>query len=558
MGKVICKACNCENSSDDIFCRDCGKMIMTSEYLGEDVDDNSEKRKVDVEEVQDKQINKGDKISNLQEKTEVDVDYKKKKTKIRNIVLICLLAVAVIVGVVIGVISLMPTEIEKPTQKEISAQLNKDRTITEVEINGKVESFEISKVDIRSEEEIEERDKYVVDVSIVRKNELYQLNPINYTLTYKNVLNSYKYDSAKPQSDYELTLTPLKGYSVKKAEKRIKKLYKGAKFLKQETDLKKGTDKIYFKVNNQEVQGTVFSVYKFNNKTGWKFKKINDDKLEYKPGVTHQEGGLYTNTGVKNIMFFGVDADGYSGRSDCMMLVSIDTNNSKIKLTSFMRDTYVQIPGNGGNKLNAAYALGGPELAVSAIANTYGIKIDNYASTNFTTFKNIINSLGGVSVNITADEAGYINWQLGANGQSGVGLVPAGGGNVRLNGQQALWLCRNRGGNGFSGNDFTRTGRQRKVIKSLISSYKSYSPSQVLSTLNNIKGNVVTDLGADDLKWLAENSGKLFNFSIEERCVPDDGEWYASYSPAGAWIIAVNDWNYLKADIQKYLYEDLG
>jgi LCP family protein required for cell wall assembly len=201
--------------------------------------------------------------------------------------------------------------------------------------------------------------------------------------------------------------------------------------------------------------------------------------------------------------------------------------------------------------------MGGPELAASAIEATYGVKIDNYAATNFTTFKNVINSLGGVNVNITADEAGYINWQLNHNGQASIGFVPSSGGNVTLNGQQALWLCRDRGGNGFSGDDFVRTSRQRRVIKSLISSYKSYSSSQVLSTLNNLIGNVSTDLSGDDLQWLAENSGKFFDFEIKERCAPDAGEWSQGYSSAGAWIIQVNDWGNLKSSIQKFIYEDL-
>ena len=539
METVVCKKCGEKNGADEIFCKNCGTTIMTSEYIEETKENEKKEQPPKVEKK----------------------DVKPKKTKDENskkkliIIISAVVALLVIVGVCLLIF--MPEKIETPTKKQIISALNKDTTITEVKINKETLSFKVKKLEILSDSLSKEKDKYTVVANVVRENDMYRLSPAEYTINFVKNDKIYEYKSAQMNGEYEISLIPLVGYPRALAEKEIGKQYKGIKFQKQVSDLEKGIDKIYFNINNDEMTGTIVAIYKFDEKTGWKFKKINNDKLNYRPGITHKKNGLYTNTAVKNIMFFGIDADGYGGRSDCMMLVSIDTNTSKIKLTSFMRDTYVQIPGSGGNKLNAAYALGGPELAVSAISNTYGIKIDNYASTNFTTFKNIINSLGGVSVNVTADEAGYINWQLRNNGQTGVGLVSSGGGNVRLNGQQALWLCRDRGGNGFSGSDFTRTGRQRKVIKSLISTYKSYGPSQVLSTLNNLKGNVVTDLSANDLKWLANNSPKLFDFTIEERCVPDTGEWTAGTSPGGMWIISINDWSYLTSDIQKYIYEDL-
>lgn len=475
----------------------------------------------------------------------------------KQIIISSVIAAVVVIGVVIAVLFTVFSNSDIPNESLILSDLNKDSAVTNLKVGKTTLEFKAKSFDIDFVNENEDKTQCVIEGSLIRNSDIYETSKVDYTVTYIKESGEYFYSTAKQKDDSVVTFKAIKGYFTDEAKKIVTDKYKCGEFLKQDTDLEKGTDKIWFKVESDEYDGKVFVLYKFSETNGWEYKKINEDELGFKPGVSHKEDGLYTNTNIKNIMFFGIDAEGYGGRSDCMMLVSIDSNTSKIKLTSFMRDTYVTIPGRGGNKLNSAYAIGGPELAVSAIESTYGIKIDNYIATNFTTFKNIINAIGGVNVNISSDEAGYINWQLNSNGQTNVGLVPSGGGNVTLNGQQALWLCRNRGGNGFSGNDFVRTSRQRRVIQSLISRYSNFSASQVLSTIDALDGNFVTDLSASDFSWYAERSSKFFTYDIAERCVPDDGEWYQSYSPAGAWIIAVNDWDYLKDDVQKYIYEDL-
>lgn len=554
MNKVICKNCGCENTSDDIFCKKCSKLIMTSEYI----ENTEEKKNINPEPEKMPEVQQEFVLDGFENPEEPEYDPQRNKMKI--IIISAIAAVVLIIAAVAGLFAsgiFSSHDANEITEEVIITDLNKDAAITTVKVGEKDVEFSVSSVEIKDKTISDENSDCIFNVSVIRRNEQLEVNPVDYDVVYKSSFSGYEYKSATAMDGAEITLKPLTGADVELAHKKVAKIYDGLTFKKHDTDLEKGVDKIYFNIDNDTNEGSVCVIYNFDETKGWKFKEINEDELGFKAGVSHKEDGLYTNSAVRNIMFFGVDAEGYSGRSDCMMLVSIDMNTSKIKLTSFMRDTYVQIPGYGGNKLNSAFALGGPELATSAIANTYGIKIDNYAATNFTTFKNIINSLGGVTVNITADEAGYINWQLSNNGQTSVGLVPSSGGNVTLNGQQALWLCRDRGGNGFSGDDFVRTSRQRRVIKSLISSYQSYSPTQVLSTLKNLVGNVNTDLGAKDLEWLADNSGKFFDFEIEERTAPDNGEWSAGYSSAGAWIISVNNWDQLKSDVQKFIYEDL-
>lgn len=167
-------------------------------------------------------------------------------------------------------------------------------------------------------------------------------------------------------------------------------------------------------------------------------------------------GELLNDPMILNIMLFGEDsrkAGEEHGRSDTMIMLSIDNRHKKLKLTSFMRDTYVTIPGNnsvgepyGENKLNAAYTLGGPQLTIKTIESNFGINIDRYAVVDFKSFRNIIDILGGVDIELTSEEIDYINWQSYINNQVDTRNELADEpGVVHLNGRQALWYARNRG-----------------------------------------------------------------------------------------------------------------
>ena len=127
------------------------------------------------------------------------------------------------------------------------------------------------------------------------------------------------------------------------------------------------------------------------------------------------------------------DASGEFGdayRSDSMMLARIDPQQKKVTLVSIERDTLVDIDGYGINKINAAYALGGPSLAVKTVSEFAGVPISHYAEINFDGFKAVVDALGGVDVNVSIDiddpEAG--------------GSLSAG--EQAINGDQALILCR--------------------------------------------------------------------------------------------------------------------
>lgn len=499
--------------------------------------------------------------SNAEDKKHLDNSAKEKKPINKKLFIIigCVLAVA-IAGAVVAflMINNANKDLNLPTDKKIMSDLSAQKSITSVIIGKRNMTFKVTSVEKSDENVSEDKHTYTFSASVKRSNKTYAINPVTYKVKYVRKGSAFDLKSAEADKNAKIVLTPVSGADKNNALKRIKRTYKKAKFKKQDTDLKKGKDKLTFTVDDMEYEGEAYVLYKFSSSLGWKFDKIDDSKVSFKKGVTHLENGLYTNSAVKNVLFLGIDDNTFNGRSDVMMLISIDTNTGKIKQTSFMRDNWFNIPGYGEDKLNAAYAYGGASLTLKTIQSTFGIKIDNYVATNFSTFKNIINTLGGVDVDITSDEAGYINWQINKNGQaSAVGTISESGGVTHLNGQQALWLCRDRGNEYFSGDDFMRTGRQRKVIQALAKTYKNLTPAKLLSILLELKSNVRTDMTRKDIAWFTERSPKFFTYKFQERCVPTDGEWEAGESAGGAWIIALHDFEGLKKEIQQDIYEDL-
>lgn len=160
---------------------------------------------------------------------------------------------------------------------------------------------------------------------------------------------------------------------------------------------------------------------------------------------------------VLNIALFGIDQEsGSVGRSDAMMILSIDKDHNKIKLTSLARDSLVPIDGHGEEKLTHAWAYGHAKLALTTINKNFGMNITEYAYVNFADFKKVIDYVGGVCVDLSAAERDYVNGWSG-NGQNFAQISSTG--RVLLNGAQALVYARNR-----SDGDSNRTARQREVV----------------------------------------------------------------------------------------------
>lgn len=311
------------------------------------------------------------------------------------------------------------------------------------------------------------------------------------------------------------------------------------------------------------VLGVVFVTvaFVFLEKITNKIQYEQVDDIYSRSAVLSEDTYLYSDSAVQNILICGVDADNSEyGRSDSMILLSVDKKHKKIKMTSFMRDTFVYIPDPDGgyrSKLTNAYVWGGVGLTMRTIEYNFGIKIDNYLIVNFETFKTIVDVLGGIELELTDREIEYINCQIAWNNQTE--YLHAQAGKVKLNGQQALWHARNRGGvvNGvefYEDTDWQRTERQRNFIKALISDVKSASLKKIADISLAVAPNITTDMSKSELKKFLFGCIRYRKFRVSECSMPSDDTWTYEDNFAGN-VIYVNDWDQVQSDLKTFIYE---
>ncbi|MEF2884103.1 MAG: LCP family protein [Ruminococcus sp.] len=283
--------------------------------------------------------------------------------------------------------------------------------------------------------------------------------------------------------------------------------------------------------------------------------------------LTIGEGELLQDSKVLNVMLFGEDNKGEDehGRTDPMIMMSVDNRHKKIKLTSFQRDTYVYIPGHGNNKINAAYTLGGPKLTIETIEANFGIKVDRYAVVDFDSFIEIIDTLGGIDMEVTQDEITYINYQMYKNGQSSEwSTIKEPAGIVHLTGQEALWYARNRGLTqgeddneiGLDGDDWDRTSRQRKLLEKLFNDMKKADITKIISIVSTIGPMITTNLKKDEITALVSHSMTYLGYTVEQYYVPTEGLWYYNDNTAVGSVIEIADMEAQRLAFAKFIYED--
>jgi polyisoprenyl-teichoic acid--peptidoglycan teichoic acid transferase len=190
-----------------------------------------------------------------------------------------------------------------------------------------------------------------------------------------------------------------------------------------------------------------------------------------------------------NVLLLGVDErKGDKGRSDTMIVATLNKEKGTMMMTSIPRDTRVQISGHPGySKVNAAYAYGSERLAVSTVEQYLNIKIDYYVKVNMEGLSDLVDAVGGVTVNNTLDwYNGNFHYKTGT---------------LTLNGAQALGYARER--HRDPQGDFGRNGRQRQVIAAIINKGKSFTAmTNIQDILKALGKNVQTNLTFDDMKTL--------------------------------------------------------
>ncbi len=225
--------------------------------------------------------------------------------------------------------------------------------------------------------------------------------------------------------------------------------------------------------------------------------------------------------GVENILLIGADrrGQGENGRSDSMIMVSLNHNTGKIHLTSFMRAMYVCIPRSDGNvwsMLNAAYSWGGPNLLIDTIELNFRVKIDKYVVVDFAAFEKAIDLLGGVELTLSEDEANHTMWNSG---------IPTEPGTQILNGKQTRGYCQIR----YIDNDFVRTARQRKVIEILLQKAKNMDLSTMLAIADEVLPMVNTNLSNSEILVYITRAIPMLKNPVTQRMLPIENESGKSY-----------------------------
>ena len=206
---------------------------------------------------------------------------------------------------------------------------------------------------------------------------------------------------------------------------------------------------------------------------------------------------------IENILLLGLDKQ--ENATDTIMVLSLDKDNNEAKLTSIKRDTYVNQGEGKANKINYAYHYGGVEGTVSTLNGLFDLDISKYALIEFEGLENVVDYLGGISLNITEQERSL----CGASNA----------GNVILNGKQALGFSRIR----KIDNDAQRTSRQRKVMFAILEKFRGMSLTSYTKVISDLSSNIKTNLSINEMISIAKYLVGVNINSLKEFRIPMDG-----------------------------------
>jgi LCP family protein required for cell wall assembly len=248
---------------------------------------------------------------------------------------------------------------------------------------------------------------------------------------------------------------------------------------------------------------------------------------------------------VVNIMLIGQDRRPGEdrARSDSMILVSLNKQKGTIQLTSFMRDLYVQIPGYLDTRLNAAYRYGGTDLMNETFKVNFGLKIDGNVMVDFDEFTEIIEIVGGVTLDISSAEASYMNKRSDKTFKAGSNY---------FNAEDALTFTRMRYA---AGGDYGRTDRQRRVIMAIAYSLRDVDLVTIFNLIDQVLPHIVTNLtDAQIIEYattglgILADGGKIDTFRIPQ----DDAHYNANIRGMS---VLVPDLEMCREDLKEFIYD---
>lgn len=261
------------------------------------------------------------------------------------------------------------------------------------------------------------------------------------------------------------------------------------------------------------------------------------DAVDYeqmlKDKLSKSAANVVSDSDVTNILLVGEDLRDTventaqsNGNTDVIMMVSINTKKGTVTTTSFMRDIYLQIPGFYADRINSAYSKGGIPLLEQTIQDNFSVKIDRYLKVNFYSFIDIVDTMGGLDIKISKEEAigmiaplgeqnKYLGKKYGADYIKKSGLI-------HMNGNQALAYARLRK---VGRSDWERTQRQRTVIDLIANKTKKLSLTELNSLLNKVLGKISTDLTDAEIAYYLLHASTYLNYERGQIQIPAEGTW---------------------------------
>lgn len=256
--------------------------------------------------------------------------------------------------------------------------------------------------------------------------------------------------------------------------------------------------------------------------------------------VEHDNPAIQDDS-IINILLIGCDALNANerGRSDSMMIATIDMKHKSLKLTSLLRDTYVELPGTdskgrayGWRKLNSAYTFGDAAFLIETISHNYNIQLDKYVVVNFTLFREIVDIIGGVEVELSEAEAAYLRGRR--EDEAGPNRKNVKAGLNTLDGWCALEFARCRYVGGFTytdadgnkvtvSNDYARTARQRYVLQQIFNKMKNKDLDTLLAIAEECMEYTRTNITLGELTTYLQNVLSIGATDIKQLQIPVAG-----------------------------------
>lgn len=271
---------------------------------------------------------------------------------------------------------------------------------------------------------------------------------------------------------------------------------------------------------------------------------------------------------IINMALFGLDTrnpDSFKGRSDAIMILSVNTGTGKVKLISIMRDSFVPIDKDSGrvySKINSAYASGGPVLAIKTLNTIFDLDISEYVSVNLFKLKDIIDAVGGIEVELTKNEIQYLN--SGVHEMCGILKIDPNpylvseAGKQHLNGIQATSYARIRYTSNAEGtrDDYGRTDRQRYIMEQMFKKVVVMEKSQYTKLVKPIFSSCESSLKYAEIFDVAIDMLSM-NPTLGEARIPEYS--YLMTSPkTSAGSVVYYDLNFAAKLIHAFIYDNIS